>query len=158
MWGSASPWICTKQHAACVAFSSGVSLKSKRYNHTEVLTWLLLRRITVLFYQRSDFHKYSLKYLIFCFFFPDYSRITSLVITKVFHQEYLLEVDCAHLDYTGLLWLFFFRLTMFLFFVVLCFVVLFVCLFFGGGFGGFFWGGVLFFLQKLLQTLILLSM
>ena len=53
--------ICSKQYAvsSCssnLTFSPGISLKSKWCNHTIVLTQLQLRRILILFYQRSNFH------------------------------------------------------------------------------------------------------
>ena len=35
-------------------FSPGVLLKSKWCNHTVVLTWLLLKRISILFYQKDN--------------------------------------------------------------------------------------------------------
>ena len=49
LWAAASS-IYSKQRAASLL------LKSMWCNHTVVLTWLMLERIPVLFYQRSDMH------------------------------------------------------------------------------------------------------
>ena len=53
--------ICSENHATSLssslqAFSPSVLLESKRCNHRIVLTWLQLGRISVLFYQWSDFY------------------------------------------------------------------------------------------------------
>ena len=58
LWGAASEVFLKHAASLCsshLAFSSTVSWKSKWCNHTVVPTQLQLERISVLFYQRSDY-------------------------------------------------------------------------------------------------------